>query len=134
MLEKTKTRVLNTQINTHFKNSEYTTYDKNHIISLNKMLVISSHGQFWRGDWLLSRARLIWKTERRRWNVNKVKLGIICNFIFKFYVITFTNSDIYGCVRTINATIPFHSLSNNVNFYLFTFLNCCIKKNVVFEF
>lgn len=52
-----------------------------HMMWFTKMLVIWSQGPFWRGDWLLPRARLIWKTERWRWDVNNGNL-LFSQFMF----------------------------------------------------
>lgn len=53
--------------------------------------------------------------QRRRWKENKVNLGFISILLFIFGVdfFPFTNSDIYGFVRTINAAIPFNLLSKS---------------------
>lgn len=77
------------------------------------------------GDWLLPRARLIWKTERRRWKVRNVTLGFLFHLIFGADFFPFTNSDIYGFLRTINATEQCHSLSKKIHFAAF-------KTNIVF--
>ncbi len=46
-----------------------------------------------------------------KWGESSDFYSILFFFIFGADVFPFTNSDIYGFVRTINATIPFHSLS-----------------------
>lgn len=79
------------------------------------MLAISSHGQFWR-SWLASTEDKTHLEDRE--TEMEGKLGESRTFIL-FYIfgadfIPFTNSDIYGFVLTINATIPFHLLSNNI--------------------